>query len=249
VLKNQELKAEFFLGSLYQQLAAYYEQIRLQQARRVALGTQLQGQFERVKIGKDPLIQLLDAQRSFTGSIQAESDAIVSYNVAIAGFHLAKGTIMEYNNVSIGDGPLPAAVAERAADHFAARSAALKLRERANIPAGMPPPGTPVVLTGVADGPPPPEALVSPKSGDEPPLAAPGAPMVIPPTPPKESLPIPPREPMPTPPKNGKPATLPIPGTSNFDFNSAGPALPVSGSEPAAMPTMPAMPVSKYRPK
>ncbi|MBO0697538.1 MAG: TolC family protein, partial [Zavarzinella sp.] len=100
VLRNQELKAEMFLGSLYQQLSAYHEQIKLQQLKRIALGTQLQGQFERVKIGKDPLIQLLDAQRAFTGAIQAESDAIVSYNIAIAGFHLAKGTILQYNSIS-----------------------------------------------------------------------------------------------------------------------------------------------------
>src|SRR5262245_23250628 len=121
VLKNQERKAVFFLGSLYQQLDAYYQQILLSQTRRVALGTQLQGQFERVKIGKDPLIQLLDAQRAFTGSIQAEADAVASYNIAIAGFHLAKGTILPYNNITIADGPLPAAIGERAADHFDAR--------------------------------------------------------------------------------------------------------------------------------
>ena len=242
VLKNQERKAEFFLGSLFQQLVAYHEQIKLQQQRRIALGTQLQGQFERVKIGKDPLIQLLDAQRSFTGSIQAEADAIVSYNVAIAGFHLAKGTIMEYNNISIADGPLPAAVAERAADHFGARSAALKLRERpsnAVAPAGAPalpmPAGVP--LHGIADCPSPAEARDGLPPSGEPPLAPLGTPMVTPPTPPKEALPIPP-----------KPAAVPgaLPGMSSQDFRPAGPALPAAAMEPDGMP---ATPVSKYRPK
>jgi outer membrane protein TolC len=244
VLKNQERKAEFFLGSLYQQLAAYHEQIKLQQAKRIALGTQLQGQFERVKIGKDPLIQLLDAQRSFTGSIQAESDAIVSYNVAIAGFHLAKGTIMDYNGVTICDGPLPAAVAERAADHFAARSASLKLRERPNVAPSLPPAGTPLPLPGVADHPPPPEALDAPKGSTEPPLAPPGGPMVVPPTPPRETLPLVPREPKP---KTDGPANLPapLPGVSMQNFTPAGPTMPAGGSEPA----MPATPVSKYRPQ
>src|SRR5262249_4291303 len=163
----------------YQQLAAYHEQIKLQQAKRIALGTQLQGQFERVKIGKDPLIQLLDAQRSFTGSIQAESDAIVSYNVAISGFHLAKGTIMDFNGLTICDGRLPAAVAERAADHCAARSASLKLRERpGNVAPTLPPAGTPLPLPGVADQPPPPEAMEAPKGNTEPPFAPPGGPTV-----------------------------------------------------------------------
>lgn len=257
VLKNQERKAELFLGSLYQQLAAYHEQIGLQQARRVALGTQLQGQFERVKIGKDPLIQLLDAQRAFTGSIQAESDAIVSYNIAIAGFHLAKGTILPYNNITIGDGPLPAAVAERAADHFAARSAGLKLRERP-AQAVPPPEGVPLALPGVADGAPPAEALegtsADPKADRKtdavvPKTAPPGSPEgPLPPAGSKDTLPTPPSAPRgstplapprelppvpPAPPKDsGKPISTPapLPGLSLGDVFTPAPALPAAGT-------------------
>jgi outer membrane protein TolC len=251
VLKNQERKAELFLGSVYQQIAAYHEQIQLAQARRIALGTQLQGQFERVKIGKDPLIQLLDAQRSFSASIQAESDAIVSYNVAIAGFQFAKGTILEYNSITIGDGPLPAAIAERAADHFAARAAALKLRERPVIPASGPPPGGPIPLPGVADGPPIPEATVVPKdnadapAGLMPPSAPKDIPLVVPP-----GVPALPKEPVPPAPKSDKKddkpisAPAPLPGSTDPDLISApDPVLPSS-----AMP-IPSTPVSKFRQK
>lgn len=129
-LKNQERKAELFLGSIYQQLVQSHEQIGIQRARRVSLGEQLEGQYERVRIGKDPLIQLLDAQNRFADSIRAEAQSIANYNIALSGWHYAKGTIQQYSNVTIADGPLPTAVAERAADHFKARSAALKLRER-----------------------------------------------------------------------------------------------------------------------
>jgi outer membrane protein TolC len=239
VLKSQERKAELFLGSIYQQLIAYHEQIRLQQARRIALGTQLQGQFERVKIGKDPLIQLLDAQRSFTGSIQSESDAITSYNIAIAGFHLAKGTILQYNNISIADGPLPSAVQERAADHFAARAAGLKLRERAAVPPPLPEPGTPVPLPGIADGPPPPEALapLKPDPDAPPPIALPGdpkAPLAIPPLLPSET----PKESNPV----SEPAMLPgLPIGKVIAPPAATPAAATDG------PTLPSTPVSKFR--
>ncbi|MSR53046.1 MAG: hypothetical protein EXS09_07110 [Gemmataceae bacterium] len=241
VLKNQERKAELFLTSLYQQIFSYHETIALQQAQRVALGTQLQGQFERVKIGKDPLIQLLDAQQRFSQSIQQESEAIVSYNIAIAGFQLAKGTIMQYNNISISDGPLPAAIAERAADHFAARTASLKLRERPNVPQGLPEMGTVLSLPGVADGPMPPEALAIPKDA----YAAPGDlndPKVIPPTGSKEPIVIPL-----TARKNStplfpgeKPTVEPalLPGLPISNVIQNGPALPPI-PEPAPMPGLP----------
>jgi outer membrane protein TolC len=250
VLKNQESKAKFFLGSLYQQLDAYYEQILLSQTRRVALGTQLQGQFERVKIGKDPLIQLLDAQRAFTGAIQAEADAVASYNIALAGFQLAKGTILPYNNITIGDGPLPAAIAERAADHFAARQAGLKLRER---PGPLAPTHTAAaaIMPGVPTGAPLPEAAGTPKvDPNAPPPVPEGSPdpLVVPPPKemPKDVLPVPPKETKPTPPKDKepKPIAVPVP-----ELSSTEPTLPASATEAGDAPSMPATPVSKYRPK
>jgi hypothetical protein len=245
VLKNQESKAKYFLGSLYQQLDAYYEQILLSQTRRVALGTQLQGQFERVKIGKDPLIQLLDAQRAFTGAIQAEADAVASYNIALAGFQLAKGTILPYNNITIGDGPLPAAIAERAADHFAARQAGLKVRER---PAPLPPThAAAAIMPGVPTGAPLPEAAGTPKVDPNAPPPVPETlpdPLVVPP--PKDVLPVPPKESKPTPPKDAepKPIMVPVP-----EVSATGPTLPASATDSGDSPAMPATPVSKYRPK
>jgi outer membrane protein TolC len=249
VLKNQERKAELFLGSMYQQLVAYHEQIQLQQARRLALGTQLQGQFERVKIGKDPLIQLLDAQRAFSGSIEAEADAVVSYNIVIAGYHLAKGTILQYNNITVGDGPLPAAIGERAADHFAARQAGLKVRERAALP-----PATPVGTPGPTPGPIPtagplPEAVGTPKVDPNAPPPVPGgpAPLTIPPTvapkdPPKEM----PKDAKPVPESKPLAAQGPLPGITLPDPT---PTQPVGATDAGDMPAMPSTPVSKYRPK
>jgi outer membrane protein TolC len=252
VLKNQEYKAKSFLGSLYQQLDAYYEQILLSQTRRIALGTQLQGQFERVKIGKDPLIQLLDAQRAFTSAIQAEADAVVSYNIAIAGFHLAKGTILPYNSITIGDGPLPASIAERAADHFAARQAGLKVRERPNL-APVQKAATLGTMPTVLTGAPLPEATGTPKVDPDAPPPMTGTPVGPPKEMPKEMLPIPPKESTPAPPKDkdSKPFTAPatLPGLVAPEVSLPGPTLPVGGTDAGDGPAMPATPVSKYRPK
>lgn len=251
-LKTIERKAESTLGNIYQQIEAYYEQIQLQQAQRIALGTQLQGQFERVKIGKDPLIQLLDAQQAFATSIQQEAQAVASYNIALAGFQHAKGTILTYNNIRIGDGPLPAAIGERAADHFAARQAGLKVRERPILPAGPSATLGNIVPAAVL-----PEATGTPKvDPDAPPPVPgmPGAPLVIPPTVPPgpKDVPAPPKDPkaMPKDPKTiplATPGTLPsltVPAST-----TPGPTLPAANTDPQEMPAMPSTPVSKFRAK
>src|SRR5262249_57139362 len=56
--------------------------------------------------------------------------AIVNYNNAIARFNFAKGTMLQHDNVVIGEGPLPAVAHKRAIDHERERSHALVLRER-----------------------------------------------------------------------------------------------------------------------
>lgn len=220
-LRNQELKAELFLGSVYQQLAQSYEQIKIQRARRSALGTQLEGQFERVRIGKDPLIQLLDAQNRFADAIRSEAQAIANYNIALAGFQYAKGTIQQYNNVSISDGALPGVVAERAADHFAAKNTALRLRER---PGDVPLPTS---------------------EDDHSPIPLPaGVEKVMPLTPPpamSSNLPGIPVVPAAT--------SGPLPATSVMTPASSGPVIPAIPGPPATIntETIPATPVSRFR--
>lgn len=106
-LRNQERKAEDFTKVAYQQLFNQYQQIRAYRAQREALGRELELLFSRVQLGKDPLLNMLDAQRDFASAIQSEQQAVANYNVAIAGFHYAKGTLQMYDNVGIADGPLP----------------------------------------------------------------------------------------------------------------------------------------------
>ncbi len=225
-LKSQEGRAEALIGSVYQQLAYTYEQIKLQRARRVALGTQLEGQFERVKIGKDPLIQLLDAQNRFADAIRAEHQSIANYNIAIAGFQYAKGAILAYNNIQVSEGPLPPGVAERAADHFGAKAAAITLRERAanaTLPQDM---ETPAALPGLADGGQPlPEGLNG---------------MLSTPLTPVTPAPLPMPTPAPKPVTPGREVMRPpltLPGVTTI-----GPSIaPADGD-------LPATPVSRFRP-
>ena len=81
------------------------------------------------------VLNLLLAQQQLATATAAEYRAIADYNNALAALEHSKGTIQQYNNVSVADGPLPAHVQKKAADHFAATEAALKLREH---PADLP---------------------------------------------------------------------------------------------------------------
>lgn len=129
-LKNQEVKAERFLHSMYAQLEAAYEQIKLQRNLRLALGKQVQLQLKLVDLGRSSLFETLEGQQRFADALRAEAQAIANYNIAIAGFQYAKGSLLSFNNIQISEAALPRAVQQRAADHFAARTAALKIRER-----------------------------------------------------------------------------------------------------------------------
>ena len=84
-------------------------------------------------------------------AVAAEFRAIADYNTALAVFEFAKGTVQQYNNVTIGEGPLPPWVHKKATDHIRERTeAALKLRER-DV---QPPPGGPAAQGGAPVAPP-----------------------------------------------------------------------------------------------
>jgi outer membrane protein TolC len=169
VVKNQERKAEFDLGGVYQTLFSTYERIKIQRAQREALARQLDGLVTRVKLGKDPLLVLLDAQRNFAAALAAEHQAIGEYNSAIARFQQAKGTILPYNNITISEGPLPNCVMTRAADHYREREAAIELRQRPGPilpnhtdPSGVPIINGPVSLPTILEGSPKPISELTP---------------------------------------------------------------------------------------
>ncbi len=160
-LNNQEIKAERFLYGMWQNLSRYYERIKATRGRREALATQLRGLYARINAGKDSLIVVLQAQADFAQALQDEHDAIANYNIVVAGFHYAKGTIMDYENVRIADGALPNCVLARAKEHFRKKSEGIVARERQEIPNANSPINLPSLLAHQPKTPDLPEALNS----------------------------------------------------------------------------------------
>jgi outer membrane protein TolC len=149
ILRNQEQKVQSLLGQRYRQLASFYEQIKAQRAQREAFAVQIRVREESFRVGRAgfTLDNLLEAQRFWADALANEYNAIVQYNIALAGFQFEKGSILQHNNVNIAEGPVPDCVVERAAEHFHERTAALVLREHAApatyLPCGS---GTPTLV-------------------------------------------------------------------------------------------------------
>ncbi len=144
VLQDQELKAERFLGLYFRRMSSAYFQIKAARAQREAFATQLQIRYELYRVGANEpttnapvtLNLLLEAQRFWAEALATEYQAIVTYNNAIAGWEYAKGTILQHDNVTISEGPIPVAAQKRAVEHLRERTKALVLRERAT-PTGV----------------------------------------------------------------------------------------------------------------
>lgn len=135
-LIDSERKTMEYLTVQYRQVIEAHEVIKYRRAQREALevfvgknlqvlntGAVGQAEFEGF-IGN-----LLQAQQNLANATAQEVQAVAQYNAALAGLEFAKGTIQRYNNVTISEGPLPPWVEKKAADHFNARDAAIKLRE------------------------------------------------------------------------------------------------------------------------
>jgi outer membrane protein TolC len=196
VLHDQEERTHQFLALEYTNLIQFYELIRANRSQRLAAAEQLQARFKEFLAGRGTLDFLLEAQRVWADALRDEYNAIYQYNNAIATFQYAKGTILQHDNVVIGEGPLPQCAQVRAVEHERERTKSIVLRQRAEpvihppiqgdhsavpgipaLPAGESPP-LPSLLEGQGPMPQMPEQLPSPQRESKPDSksGSPGAP-------------------------------------------------------------------------
>lgn len=151
-LRDSELKTIEYLTFQYRRVIETHTLIAPRRAEREAL----QKYVARVRAaldigGPDPneFLNDLTVQQQLAAAIAAETQAVANYNIALSQFEFAKGTIQQYNHVSVGEGPLPPWVSKRAADHIRERTeAALKLREAPLPPGGPAAGGHPIAQAG-----------------------------------------------------------------------------------------------------
>jgi outer membrane protein TolC len=187
VLQDQELKTRRFLAEQYRHLSTDYHQIEILRSERQADATWANARLQEFLLGRGILDFLLEAQRNWAAALISEYQAIGAYNNTLVRYAFANGTIMDRDNVVIGEGPLPTCAQVRAVEHERQRAKAIVLRERADavvcppvniqgqtisgLPA-MPPnaaPSIPALFEGLKTAPTIPEELPRPQSVGMPP--------------------------------------------------------------------------------
>jgi outer membrane protein TolC len=141
VLEDQEDKSIRYLQLQYRTLASSYAQIQANQEQRLWYGQYAQVSLTRFLQSGQQVVQptsVLEAQRFFTTALANEYQFIGQYNNALASWEFAKGTIMQHDNIIIGEGPLPKCAQVRAVDHERQRTAALVFHERVKAPEFQP---------------------------------------------------------------------------------------------------------------
>ncbi len=129
-LQDQELKVQRALAFEYRQLFEFHEQIQAQRALRLAAATQLEARFKEFLAGRGTLDFLLEAQRVWADALSSEYNFIVQYNIALSAFEFTKGTILQYDNVYIAEGPVPQLAQRRAVEHLKQRTDGLVVLQR-----------------------------------------------------------------------------------------------------------------------
>jgi outer membrane protein TolC len=192
VLESQEEKAQRFLAQTYRRIFESYDIAQALRAQREAAAVQLDARFKEFLAGRGTLDVLLEAQRVWADALRDEYQAIATYNSNLAGFQLAKGTILEHDHVVIAEGPLPKCAMVRAVEHEQERKKAIVEHERA-LPVKQPivpcgdgnlvglpelpngnAPSLPALFKGAEDLPPVPKVLppLTGASGSVPPTAS-----------------------------------------------------------------------------
>jgi outer membrane protein TolC len=128
-LRDMEKQVAFALQQTYRDLVRAYEAVSIEASIRQAATQRYQALYDLFRAGLEGPNFLLIAQQEWIRASTAERSSIFAYNTAIAKFELEKGTIQQFDSVSISDAPLPACVQGRASAHINERQRALVLRE------------------------------------------------------------------------------------------------------------------------
>ncbi|MGE3804358.1 MAG: TolC family protein [Gemmataceae bacterium] len=158
-LRDQEQKVRLDLQRSYRDLVQAAKEIQYRRAQREQAAIEVRGRFENFVNGRpgvtlDVLADLLlRAQRNFADALTEEHRAIFEYNAALADFEFQKGTIMEHDNVSIAEGPLPACAVTRASEHIREQDRSLKLLDSPGCPSGKCGPQAPCAVPAPETGP------------------------------------------------------------------------------------------------
>ncbi len=106
-LEDMELEVSHLLSDAVAELESEYEIAQTQLNRRVAAGREVDAMEAAYDTGTVTLDRLLDAQRRRADAEVEYYRTVVNYNNAIKFVHFRKGSLLDYNNVVLAEGPWP----------------------------------------------------------------------------------------------------------------------------------------------
>jgi hypothetical protein len=106
VLKEQQLRISHDLSNAARQISRSYEQMQINYNRIEADKLQVEVLRNRYEKGLININFLLQAQQQLANSTSAFFRSLVDYNLAIRDFHREKGSLLNYNQVSMAEEPL-----------------------------------------------------------------------------------------------------------------------------------------------
>ncbi|MGE3316414.1 MAG: TolC family protein, partial [Planctomycetaceae bacterium] len=104
VLSTQELEVSHELSSAFQSLDRWYKTAETNFNRMNAAATRVKASQVDYEVGRSTLDLYLRAQLSLANAEVAYYRSITEYNKAISEVHFRKGSLLEHNNVHIGEG-------------------------------------------------------------------------------------------------------------------------------------------------
>ncbi|MCL2349560.1 MAG: TolC family protein [Planctomycetaceae bacterium] len=107
LLQDQELELTHNLADAMRDMDRYYHLAELNFNTRIAAEAEVRATTEAYDAGTTTLDQVLDAQRRLAEAESMYFSSIINYNLAITKLHYLKGSLLEYNNVALAEGPWP----------------------------------------------------------------------------------------------------------------------------------------------
>ncbi|MFO0921433.1 MAG: TolC family protein [Pirellulales bacterium] len=139
VLKDKELALMATLSDNYALMHNHYEQVQLKLNEWNASQLDVQIQTDRLESGVQQIEQLtnelLQAQERRARAQQEYYRAVCEYNKSIVQVHMLKGSLLDYNNISLGEGPWADKAYWDATERARERDAAYFLEGGASRPA------------------------------------------------------------------------------------------------------------------
>ena len=105
--QEQELALDHNMQDALRDMDHFYNQAEIAFNRRRAAQEEVRATEEAFEIGRTTLDQVLDALRRLAEAESSYFNSIVNYNLSITKLHYLKGSLLEFNNVALAEGPWP----------------------------------------------------------------------------------------------------------------------------------------------